>query len=379
VRHAKALLPYLAAAVVIAAGSTALVFATVEGESVPAATADPSRPAPELSPTGRLAYWRFDTGSTTRLWVANLDGSQARPIATFNRSTNPLFNARWTGDGSGVGVIVTLAGLTTSQSFGGAAVVRAGVDGSRTQMTMASDILLDGVRIIDQHWSPQGTSVAVTAFRQRDGKTDVFVGSVSSGGFTQLTRAGNAFASDWLDEDQLLVESGAGSIAVMRPDGSARQLTSVRAVSPVIGEGGRIYYLAGQVAITGEPPSPFALESTIWSIGSDGQDARQERQGRIGGFARLDSRWPDGRFLYHIPHDATQWIIGQQVGAFSTAMVSRVVVSADRRTAICLVRQRILTLEVARATTTPIPASAFRVLLDGVFGADAWARRGGLP
>src|SRR2546422_1013885 len=68
-RHARALLPYLAAAAVIAAGSTALVLQAVDTANPPGSvSSDTTRAAPQLSSTGRLAYWRQNPAGAFVLW-----------------------------------------------------------------------------------------------------------------------------------------------------------------------------------------------------------------------------------------------------------------------------------------------------------------------
>ena len=94
-RYTKALLPYLATAAVIAAGSTALVLTTVESADVPSgASGDATRTPPQLSSTGRLAYWRQNPAGAFVLWAANLDGSSARPLTTLVPNTSRPFGTR---------------------------------------------------------------------------------------------------------------------------------------------------------------------------------------------------------------------------------------------------------------------------------------------
>ena len=91
-----ALLPYVATAAVIAAGSVALVFTTVEADgSESIATARPGGALP-LSSSGRLAYWRQTPAGAFVLWAANLDGSEARTLTTLPANTSRPFGTRWT-------------------------------------------------------------------------------------------------------------------------------------------------------------------------------------------------------------------------------------------------------------------------------------------
>jgi hypothetical protein len=102
-RHARALWPYVAAAAVIAAGSVALVFGTVDAGAGPAQTSSVRGGAvSQLSPSGRLAYWRQSPSGTFVLWAANLDGSAARSLTTLAANTSRPFGTRWTGGGGAV-------------------------------------------------------------------------------------------------------------------------------------------------------------------------------------------------------------------------------------------------------------------------------------
>jgi hypothetical protein len=68
-------LPYVAAAALIAVGSVALVYATVDaGDTVLASSAGVGSPQP-LSSTGRLAYWRQSLSGAFVIWASNLVGS----------------------------------------------------------------------------------------------------------------------------------------------------------------------------------------------------------------------------------------------------------------------------------------------------------------
>src|SRR5207244_7760299 len=125
VRHARALLPYLAAAAVIAAGSTALVLKTVDTvDLVGSTSSDTTRAAPQLSSTGRLAYWRQNPAGAFVLWAANLDGSLVRPLLTLAANSSRPLATRWTGDGQAVAFV----------SDAGISVI--GLDGARLDIAL---------------------------------------------------------------------------------------------------------------------------------------------------------------------------------------------------------------------------------------------------
>ena len=104
-RPARGLLPYAVTAAVIAAGSIALVFTTVDAGAEPASGPSARGGAPPLSSTGRLAYWRQSPSGAFVLWAANFDGSEARSLVTFPANTSRPFGTRWTGDGSAVAAV----------------------------------------------------------------------------------------------------------------------------------------------------------------------------------------------------------------------------------------------------------------------------------
>src|SRR5437899_6266102 len=185
-RHARALLPYLATAAVIAAGSTALVLGPAEMADLPgSASSDTTRAAPQLSTTGRLAYWRQNPAGAFVLWAANLDGSSARPLTTLSANTSRPFGTRWTGDGRAVAYVTDL----------GIAVIR--LDGSRVDLTLPAATRNAGFRVIDQRWSPSGTSVAATLYRSTDGRSEVHLGSLERRDLTRAGDLGTAFVAGW--------------------------------------------------------------------------------------------------------------------------------------------------------------------------------------
>jgi hypothetical protein len=362
VRHARALLPYLAAAVVIAGGSTALVLKTVDqADAESGASGDTTRAAPQLSSTGRLAYWRQNPAGAFVLWAANLDGSSARPLTTLAPNTSRPFGTRWTGDGEAVAYVTDL----------GIGVIR--LDGSRVDLMLPAATRNAGFRMIDQRWSPSGTRVAATLYRSTDGRSEIHLGSLEGRDLTRAGDLGNAFVADWLSDDEVLVESDSGVLGALRAPGSLRKLVDQSAASPII-HGGRILFLQGTVA-SGDQTGIFVINPSVWSVGFDGKDARRETRLEVAASLRLDGRWPDGRYLMHIKGDASQQYGTTRLTVLGpSSLFRRVVVSADGRSAVGFGGPRIVRIDLARGMT---PAEgSFVVLLDGIIGADAWVRRG---
>src|SRR5512142_440765 len=113
VRQARRLLPYAGLSVlVVIASVVALLLSTLQ---MPVGTRDTSpsasptasavvRPVTDLSPNGRLAYWRGEPNGDYLLWVSNVDGSRRRNIAFADRPT-AVSRTRWSSDGSAVSFI----------------------------------------------------------------------------------------------------------------------------------------------------------------------------------------------------------------------------------------------------------------------------------
>lgn len=366
-RHSRALLPYVAAAAIIAVGSVALIFATVgAGEDpAPASSVAPGA-APQLSSSGRIAYWRQSPSGAFVLWAANLDGSRPRALTTLAANTSRPFGTRWTGDGNAVAYVTDL----------GIAVIN--LDGTRTDMSLPAQVRLLGFRVIDQRWSPSGTRVAATLQRSTDGKTDLYLGSLERRELVRAGDLGNAFAGDWLSDDEVLVESDTGTLGVLGQSGQPiRKLVDRSAASPFF-DGTRVLFLAGAVAATGDATGLFVTNPSVWSVRPDGKDLRPEGRLEVSASLRLDGVWPDGRYLMHVRADQTQYLIGPRSTSLApSSLLRRAVVSSDRRTAIGFGGSRIVRIDLTRGLS---PAeSAFVVLLDGVISADAWVRRSALP
>jgi hypothetical protein len=368
VRPARALLPYIATAAVIAAGSVALVFTTVDaGTGESGSTARPGGALP-LSSSGRLAYWRQTPSGAFVLWASNLDGSEARTLTTLPANGSRPFGTRWTGDGSAVA-------YATDQSVG---VIVVNLDGTRTDIALPAQLRISGYRVIDQRWSPSGKRVAATLQRSTDGKTEVYLGSLERREFVRAGDFGNSFAGPWINDEEVLVESDSGALGVLKEAGQPlRKLVDRSAASPFF-DGTRVLFLQGFVTATGNASGIFVTNPSVWSVLPDGKDLRAEGRIEVVGTLRLDGVWPDGRYLMHVGVDQTQYLVGPRSTTLApSSLLRRAVVSADRRSAIGFGGSRIVRIDLSGGLT---PAqSAFVVLLDGVFSADAWVRRSALP
>ena len=358
-------MPYVAAAALIAVGSIALVYATVDADSLPAAGSGAAAPQP-LSTSGRLAYWRQSPSGAFVLWASNLDGSQARALTTLAANTSRPFGTRWTGDGGAVAYVTDL----------GIAVVR--LDGTRTDIAIPGQVRNAGFRLIDQRWSPSGTRVAATLQRSTDGKTDLWMGSLDRRELVAAGVFGNAFFGDWLSEDEVLIESDTWVLGALRePRGPLRKLVDIAAASPFF-DGSRVFFLAGSVGPIITASGIFVMNPSVWSVRPDGGDSRREGRIEVLGSLRLDGIWPDGRYLMHSGADQTQFIVGPRSTSLApSSLLRRAVVSSDRRFAIGFGGSRVVKIDLTRGLSPT--ESAFVVLLDGVISSDAWIRRTALP
>ena len=361
-------MPYAAAAVVIAGASSALVFATIGHEDASgSASVDTIRSAPPLSSTGHLAYWRQNPAGKFVLYAANFDGSLPRPLVTLSQNSSRPLATRWTPDGKAVAYVAD----------GGITVV--GLDGSRAEIAMSPVARNTGFVVIDQRWSLSGRKVVATAYRSGDGQSQILTANLDS---RVLSQSGltNAYAGDWLSDDEFLAESERGVLAAVGENGQSRRLFDESAGSPII-DGSRVYFLAGPTTVKAGGVGVYVQSPAVWSVAPDGSGARREDRLGIGSDLRLDGRWPDGRYLLHAGQDSTQYLSGTtaQLKPLSEVQRSlrRVVVGADRRSAIGLGGNRLIRIDLSRGFSPP--ESAFVVLLDGVIAADIWVPRGLLP
>jgi hypothetical protein len=357
-------LPYVAAAAVIAVGSVALVYATVDADDAVATSGGAGSPQP-LSTNGRLAYWRQSPSGAFVLWASNLDGSQARPLTTLAANTSRPFGTRWTADGNAVAYVTDL----------GIGVIK--LDGTRTDIPVPAQVRNAGFRVIDQRWPPSGTRVAATLQRSTDGKTEMYLGSLDRRELVRAGDLGNAFAGSWLSDDEVLVESDTGVLGALRQPGQPiRRLVERSAASPFF-DGVRVLFLAGVVGASGSASGIFVTNPTVWSVLPDGRDLRPEGRLEVIGSFRLDGVWPDNRYLMHSGADQTQYLIGPRSTSLApSSLLRRAVVSLDQRVAIGFGGSRIVRIDLTRGLS---PAeSAFVVLLDGIISADAWIPRSGV-
>jgi hypothetical protein len=366
-RHVGSLLPYVAAAVFIAAGSVTLVFTTVDAPST-ASSAPANAPNAQLalSSSGRLAYWRRSPSGAFVLWASNLDGSGARAIATLAPNTSRPFGTRWTGDGSAVAYGTDL----------GIRVVK--LDGTSLDISVPAEVRDAGFRMIDQRWSPSGTRVAATLQRSPDGKSDIYFGSLDGHQLVYAGDLGYAFAGDWLSNEEVLFESSNGVLGALRGAGQPiRKLLNRPAASPFF-DGSRVFFLSGANMSMGSASGIFVMNPTVWSVRPDGQDTRPEGRLEVAGTLRLDGIWPDGRYLMHIGPDQTQFLIGPRSTSLAPdSLLRRALVGPDRRFAIGFGGSRVVRIDLTHGFTPG--ENAFVVLLDGVFSPDAWIRRSGSP
>jgi Tol biopolymer transport system component len=322
-------------------------------------TASASRAPVELSRAGRLAYWRTDPAGDTQLWVSNIDGSGRRAIARTD-SVAGLASTRWSPDGESIAYL----------ERGGQTVAVQRLDGAHVDLPLPPALVTAGSRLIDLDWATDSRSVAATQRDAGSSTTDVYVALASGGSWRNVTLLRNAFLSQWISADELLVHTGNGLIGVQRVDGTRlRPLTAQVATSPFLGDDGRVYYFAGQVSPAvrdATVPVINAGQSRVWSLTLDGGDIRQETAQAYDD-VRLVARWPTGRFVVHQGASTALAFLadGQPPIDTTLGVVDRVVFSPDRRTAIGLTGSRIFRYDTAQPNT-PV------VLLSDVAQPDAW-------
>ncbi|MEK6619642.1 MAG: hypothetical protein AABZ26_01565 [Chloroflexota bacterium] len=374
----RALVPYALAAVLVAGASSVAVLASLRGvsgiapESPASASAAPAaasapRALPELSKTGRLAYWREG-----RLWISSLDGSLRRATATVD-DLRRIGLTRWSPDGSLVAFVdsgLLLAVVTT--------------DGQRTEFGMPRELRDAGYRIADIRWSPDGRKIAATMLRPGDGRSDAFVADITRPrqppAWTQVTRLDDLFVSDWVSPDEFLAYTAGGVIGVVRAGAvnAIRPLVGALGVSPIIGTDGRIHFLAGRVPVTRDPSLPFvtASRASVWSVDLEGVETRRETTVELNDI-RLDGRLPDGRYLVHRGSSSAQAVAGDEVELLpaSAGLVERLRIGPDGRTAYGFAPDRIVRLDLAKLTVSAAPQTpspAVGVFLDGTTDGDVW-------
>jgi Tol biopolymer transport system component len=381
VRQVRGLLPYAAFAVfVVGATVVALIVSTLgPTASIPdSATPTPTtvasavvRPTTDLSPNGRLAYWRLEANGEYQLWLANADNSRRRSVAKADPAA--VTRTRWSADGGSIAYVE-----------GGVRLVVVRIDGVTANYTLAPELRADGYRIVDHRFSPSGARIAATVQRATGSQTDVYV-SAQGGVWTRLTTTEDVLASEWVSEDELLVQTTGGIVGRLRAAGrdQVRPLTGLPAATPIIGDDGRLYFLSGRVqGFAGSTETlVFAAASSVWSMTANGEELRRENVNIDADSFRLDGQWPGGGFLLHRGTNPGQIALGRTATQpnlilpldlpTTAGAIERLQVSLDKRFAIGFSGSNLVRVEL---TATGVPATAV-VLLGSVSQGDAWFPR----
>ncbi len=380
-RHARALLPYAVTGLIVVAASTAALGLAVADvrDARDAAVDRPSvtpsavpRGFPELSRTGRLAYWRSDaSGTGGELTVANLDGTLRRVLARTD-AMRRIALTRWTPDGESVAYVEN-----------GATLVVARLDGTRAEITLPDDVRAAGGRIGEHRWTAAAQRVAATIVRA-DLRSDVYIARPADRSWTRATALDDVFVSDWVDNDQVLIHTGGGIIGLLRAGtvNAIRPITGMPATSPLVADDGRVHFLSGAIASTPRDitlPHLTANGATVWSIGLDGADPRRETQNPLDD-VRLDARYGPGRYLAHRGSSQLQVLLSETVSvpAIDAGPAERVIVAPDGRTAVGFSASRIIRFDLVRGAAVG-PLGSSTVMLDSASGGDVWHPRATVP
>ena len=372
-RSLRGLVPYAALAVfIVCATIFALVATTLavpvtvapaQASPSPSAAASAIRPATDLSASGRLAYWRQEANGDYLLWLANADNSRRRSVAKADQP-NAVSRTKWSADGSAVAYVESGVRLV---------VVR--VDGTKSTYTLAPELRADGSRIVDHRFSPSGARIAATVQRTTGSQSDVYLSGVG-GTWTRLTTTEDVLASDWLSEDELLVQTTGGIIGRLRTTGrdQMRPLTGLPGATPLLADDGRVHFLSGRVApFAGASETlVYSAQSSIWSMTADGEDLRREPVTLDPDNFRLDAQWPGG-YLMHRGTNPAQVAIAKVVIDLPTTagLIERLQVSQDKKFAIGFAGGNLVRLDLA---PTGAAGNAV-VLLGSVSQGDAWFSR----
>ena len=370
VTQARRLLPYAGIAVfVVAATVVALVLTTLRmpvgtAEDSGSASASPSavRPATDLSPNGRLAYWRLEPSGDYVLWVANTDNTRRRAVSKAPQP-RAVTVTKWAANGSAVAYVDT-----------GVHLVVAGLDGTTSTYDLPPDMVAAGYRIVDHAFSPSATTIAVTVQRAAFNELDVLLCS-RSGSWTRLTTTHDVTAGPWISEDELLVGTGGGVIGRLAASGTDRlhPLTSVFGRSPIVGNDGRVYFVGGIGFMTANRLPQFANDPGIWSVTIDGDDLRHERTTELPpDMDRLDGIWAGG-FFAHSPRTGALALNGTSALSLPTTSgtIDRIAASSDGRYALAFADTNLVRLDLGPNGTI----TGNVLLLGSVEHADAWFPR----
>ncbi|HJW48807.1 MAG TPA: hypothetical protein VJ726_05270 [Candidatus Limnocylindria bacterium] len=372
-RQLRGLLPYaLVSALVVVASVVAIVVSTTGAPAGPEVAASPSpsaaasasrQPVTDLSATGRLAYWRAEPNGDHLLWLANADNSRRRSVA---KTTTPstITKTKWSADGNSVAYVDGWTRLI---------VVR--VDGATSSYSLAPALRSDNYRIVDHRFSPSGSRIAATVQRQTGSQSDVYIATADAT-WTRITNVEDAIAADWLDEEELLVQTTGGVISAVRASGmnQFRPLTGLTGSSPVIGSDGRVHFLAGRVTqFSGASETfVFAAAANVWSMTVDGTDVRREITPPDQESLRLDGTWPGG-YLYHRGTNPAQLVIGRIpiLLPSSAGLIERIAVSPDKRYAIGFAGTTVIRVDITAQGLAPNAV----LLLGSIDFGDVWFPR----
>ncbi len=372
-RSLRGLVPYAALAVLIVSATIfALVTTTLgvpmavapaQASASPSAAASAIRPSTDLSASGRLAYWRQEANGDYLLWLANSDNSRRRSVTKADQP-NAVSRTKWSADGSAVAYVESGVRLV---------VVR--VDGTKSTYTLAPELRADGSRIVDHRFSPSGARIAATVQRTTGSQSDVYLSGVG-GTWTRLTTTEDVLASDWLTEDELLVQTTGGIIGRLRAGGrdQIRPLTGLAGATPLLADDGRVHFLSGRVApFAGASETlVYSAQSSIWSMTADGEDLRREPVTLDPDNVRLDGQWPGGYLLHRGTNPAQVAVAKTTIDLPTTAgMIERLQASPDKKFAIGFASGNLVRLDL-----TPTGAAGSTALLLGsVSQGDAWFPR----
>jgi hypothetical protein len=366
VKYARVLLPYaLASVVVVVASASVMAFAV---GSAPAVSQPPAETNARqiLSSETRLAYWRESAGLQRELWVSDLNGLRRWIIATERVGVASL--TRWRPDGNAVAFVRERTALVIAPLVGEPQVI-----------ALPADLAEEGYGIIGYQWSRDGTRIAVSLRDARGASRegDVWVVDVGPGLWRRVTELGDALAGQWIDDDELLIESSSGFIGVVQVAQrvALRPVTGMTAVSPQIGPDGRLYVAGGGWGVGPQVGTLPYAQGGIWSMALDGSDVRRERVDQASEI-RLIGRWTDGRFV--VSRAASAEVIGEPrlILPWSAGTIRRVEPLTEREV-LAFTDDRVLRLDPQ--LVTPLmglytPSPGLSVLLDRVYEADLWRR-----
>jgi TolB protein len=178
--------------------------------------------SPSISPDGRLVFSSSKDGSGMDLYLANLDGSNARRLTNSRKSINisPRWNPR-------TGLEIAFI----SDRSGAPQIYLIGADGTNER-----PLLNLGGRMDSPAWSPDGRFLAFT-WDGGGGGYHIYLAEIATGQVLRLTREGRNESPAWSPDSRHLVfqsnRTGRWEIWAMHLDGSdPRQLTRTGGRAP---------------------------------------------------------------------------------------------------------------------------------------------------